>query len=131
MNIYQKLGIVVATLVAYSGQISPAKAGTVGTPYTPTLNANEGQTSNTNQVPTIADVLNDCNPNGTQAGIGGTSNGNTGKGTKAGDANSGKNPSETVPEPTTIAGASLAMAFGAWWKKKTASKAGKNSTEVA
>jgi hypothetical protein len=130
MNINQKLGIVVVTLVAFNHQISPAKAGSLGTLYTPTVNANEAPPANSNQIPTMADALNNCNPNGTQVGIGGTNNGNTGKGITPVDAN-GKTDPETVPEPTTIAGASLAMAFGAWWKKKNAAKDGKNSTEVS
>ncbi|MEG4423743.1 MULTISPECIES: PEP-CTERM sorting domain-containing protein [unclassified Microcoleus] len=126
MNISQKLGIVGATFVAFSQQVSPAKAVTVSAPYTPTLNANEGQTSKSNQVPSVADVLNNCNPNVTPSGTGGTSNGNTGK-----DITPGDNSHETVPEPTTMAGTSLAIAFGAWWKKKNPSKAGKNPTEVS
>jgi hypothetical protein len=129
MNIYQKLGILFATFAAFSNQISPAKAGTIGTPYTPTLNTNEASPANSNQLSTMAEALNDCNPNGTQAGIGGTNNGNAGKGTTPGNAN-GIESSESVPEPTTIAGATLAMAFGGWWKKKNAAKDGKNSTEV-
>jgi len=130
MNIYQKLGILFATFAAFSNQISPAKAGTIGTPYTPTLNTNEASPANSNQIPTMAEALNNCNPNGTQAGVGGTNNGNTGKDTKPGDAKGG-NGAEPVPEPTTIAGATLAMAFGGWWKKKNAAKEGKNSTEVS
>jgi hypothetical protein len=130
MNIYQKFSLIVATLIACSYQSSPAKAGTIGTPYTPTLNANEASPANSNQIPTMAEALNNCNPNGTQVGIGGTNNGNTGKDIKPGDANGGKD-SEPVPEPTTIAGATLAMAFGGWWKKKNAAKEGKNSTEVS
>jgi len=130
MNIYQKLGILFATFAAFSNQISPAKAGTIGTPYTPTLNTNEASPANSNQLSTMAEALNNCNPNGTQAGVGGTNNGNTGKGTTPGNAN-GIESSESVPEPTTIAGATLAMAFGGWWKKKNASKDSKNSTEVS
>ena len=128
MNIYQKLGILFATFAAFSNQISPVKAVTVGTPYAPTLNTNEASPANSNQIPTIAEALSDCNPNGTQAGIGGTNNGNTGKGTIPGNANGGNE--EPVPEPTTIAGATLAMAFGGWWKKKNAAKDGKNLTEI-
>ncbi|OCR01297.1 hypothetical protein BCD67_12315 [Oscillatoriales cyanobacterium USR001] len=130
MNIYQKFSLIVATLIACSNQISPAKAVTVSTPYASTLNGNEASPANSNQVPTMANVLNNCNPNGTQAGIGGTNNGNTGKGATPGDTNGGGPSGEPVPEPTTIAGASLAIAFGGWWKKKTASKMSKNSSEV-
>ena len=112
MNISQKVGIVGATFVAFSQQVSPAKAVTLSTPYTPTLNANEGPTSKSNQVPSVADVLNNCNPNGTQAGIGGTNNGNTGKDITPGDI-----PMKQYPNQQQWLGR-FSDPFGAWWKKR-------------